>query len=55
MQEAGAPQETHDLVLFMQKQIEDEIGRLEVHFGERNTVLRLLMKLIGDVPPPAKI
>jgi geranylgeranyl pyrophosphate synthase len=54
MQEAGALQETHDLVISMQKQIEDEIGRLEVHFGERNTVLRLLMKLLGDVPAPTK-
>jgi hypothetical protein len=52
--EKGLVQETHDLIISMQKQIEDEIGRLEVHFGERNTVLRLLMKLLGDVPEPTK-
>ena len=54
MQESGALQETHNLVLSMQQQIEDEIGRLEVHFGERNTVLRLLVKLLGDVPQPTR-
>ena len=54
MQEAGALQETHSLVISMQQQIEDEIGRLEGHFGERNTVLRLLVKLLGDIPPPTK-
>jgi hypothetical protein len=49
MQEAGALQETQNLILSIQEQIKDEIGCLEVHIGERNTILRLLVKLLGDV------
>ena len=54
MQETRALQETYDLLISMQEQIKDEVGRLEVHFGERNTILRLLMKLLGDVPAPTR-
>lgn len=50
--EAGAMQETWQLILQLQSEVEKEISRLEDILGEDNPMLRVLVKVLGDIPEP---
>lgn len=52
--EAGAMQETWQLILQLQSEVEKEISRLEDILGEDNPMLRVLVKVLGDIPNPRR-
>jgi geranylgeranyl pyrophosphate synthase len=52
MEKTGVIRATWDLVMKLQNEIEGEIGRLEVVFGEKNPIFRLLIKVLADIPRP---
>ncbi|KAI9927461.1 hypothetical protein ASPWEDRAFT_672800 [Aspergillus wentii DTO 134E9] len=52
MEKSGALQQTWELIMAMKKEIEEEIGCVEVHFGEENAIFRLMVTALGDVPAP---
>ncbi|KAK5999230.1 Quiannulatene synthase [Cladobotryum mycophilum] len=53
MERSGAVWETWDLLVKLQRETEDEVGRLEVWLGEANPVLRVLIKVLATgIPEP---
>ncbi|KAL2862293.1 bifunctional terpene synthase/polyprenyl synthetase family protein [Aspergillus lucknowensis] len=51
MNDAGAMEETWWVIMRLQGEIERDIGRLEGVLGEKNPILRVLMKVLGNIPP----
>jgi hypothetical protein len=54
MGKAGAIHETWRLVIQLQNKVQEEIGRLEAVLGQANPILRVLIKVLGNIPSPCK-
>jgi geranylgeranyl pyrophosphate synthase len=54
MEKAGAIHETWLLITQLQKKVEEEIGHIETVLGEANPILRVLIKVMGNIPKPCK-
>lgn len=52
IQKAGAIGKTWQLVQQLEKEVEDTLSALETVLGEQNPSLRLITKLLSDIPPP---
>lgn len=52
IQKAGALGKTWQLVQQLEKEVEDTLSALETVLGEQNPSLRLITKLLSDIPPP---
>ncbi|OBT87521.1 hypothetical protein VE02_03757 [Pseudogymnoascus sp. 03VT05] len=52
IQKAGALAKTWQLVQQLAKEVEDTLSALETTLGEQNPSLRLIAKLLSDIPPP---
>ncbi|KAJ5904908.1 Terpenoid synthase [Penicillium subrubescens] len=54
IEKAGAIHETWRLIYQLQDKVQEEIGRLEAVLGEANPILRVLIKVLGNIPNPCK-
>ncbi|KAJ0422910.1 isoprenoid synthase domain-containing protein [Aspergillus carlsbadensis] len=54
MEKAGVMHETWNLIMRLQREVEEEITSLEGVLGETNPMLRVLVKLLGHIPEPSK-
>ncbi|OBT63401.1 hypothetical protein VE03_07123 [Pseudogymnoascus sp. 23342-1-I1] len=52
IQKSGALGKTWQLVQQLEKEVEDTLSALETVLGEQNPSLRLITKLLSDIPPP---
>ena len=52
IQKAGSLKKTWQLVQQLEKDVEDTLSALETALGEPNESLRLITKLLSDIPPP---
>ncbi|KIM95632.1 hypothetical protein OIDMADRAFT_133633 [Oidiodendron maius Zn] len=52
IQKAGSLEKTWQLVQQLEKEVEDTLSALETALGEPNESLRLITKLLSNIPPP---
>ncbi|OBT63227.1 hypothetical protein VE03_07744 [Pseudogymnoascus sp. 23342-1-I1] len=52
IQKTGALDKTWQLVQKLEKEVDDTLSTLEAVLGEPNPLLRLITKLLSDIPPP---